>query len=72
VHDAAPDFKVHLVRDFDGVVVEVLGDEPDVALYDVQALDAELVSYARVTKDAIMLIEEQVRHLAGLHTLHGV
>src|SRR5215207_10681793 len=56
VHDAAPDFEVHRLDDFDGLEAVVLGHEPDAAVADAQALDAQLVVDARDHDVAVLCV----------------
>jgi hypothetical protein len=55
VHHPAPYLEVHVWQHLDGLVVGVLGDEPDAALDDVQPLDAAIVIYMR---GLILLVAE--------------
>src|SRR5215212_4873785 len=60
VHDAAPDLEVHGLDDLDGLEAVVLGHEPDAAVSDAQALDAQLVVDARDDDVAVLCLDRAV------------
>src|ERR1700749_2604685 len=76
VHDAAPDFEVHALDDFDGLVLVVLGHEPDAATAEAQALDAEFVVDSRDDYVAVIGLHVPVHdeYRAGVypHARHRV
>src|SRR5919112_2273637 len=69
VHDAAPDLEVHALDDLDGLVLVVLGHEPDAAAAEAQALDAELVVDARDDDIAVVGLDGAVydEYRAGVY-----